>query len=97
MAIKCTRLINNFHLFMTPLRMHSTNRFHPPNAALAEAMLDVEGTESSGKNCKPKTNNKLKYNKYTIFSYGEWLENYDKPMNRIKRQVKIKEFLDQYN
>lgn len=34
-------------------------------------------------------------NKKKVFSYGKWFNEYKKPLNRIKRQVKIKEFLDQ--
>ena len=42
-------------------------------------------------------NNKLKEkDKKNYFSYGKWFEASDKPLNRIKRQVKIKEFLNQY-
>ena len=33
-------------------------------------------------------------NKKKIFSYGKWFQESQKPLNRIKRQVKIKEFLD---
>ena len=40
---------------------------------------------------KGKIQDKEKY-----FSYGEWFEKTEKPLNRIKRQVKIKEFLNQY-
>ena len=34
-------------------------------------------------------------NKKKVFSYGKWFNEYQKPLNRIKRQVKIKEFLNQ--
>ena len=44
-------------------------------------------------------NKKWTYNtkyKKPIFSYGKWYETSKKPLTRIERQVKIKEFLDQY-
>ena len=48
----------------------------------------------------PKINNKelrkvLYYND-NIFSYGQWFEKSEKPLNRIERQNKIKKYLDQF-
>ena len=48
----------------------------------------------------PKVNNKvlrkvLYYND-NIFSYGQWFEKSEKPLNRIERQNKMKEYLDQF-
>ena len=39
-----------------------------------------------------------KFNKITDkgISYSKWFEETDKPINRITRQKKIKEFLDQF-
>ena len=45
---------------------------------------------------KIKFHNNNQWRKKNTFSYGEWFENYEKPLNRIKRQVKIKQFLDQF-
>jgi len=31
------------------------------------------------------------------FSYGKWFKNSEKPLNRYQRQIKIKQYFDQYD
>ena len=39
---------------------------------------------------------KVVYYNDNIFSYGQWFEKSEKPLNRIERQNKMKEYLDQF-